>query len=212
MATQHTVQQGEHLLLIAEQYGFADYRSIWESPGNAELRLLRKNPNVLLPGDILTIPDKSTRTAICRTGAFHVFVMKRRKAKLRLRILDFFREPMAGAACSLMVAGVTTELTADGDGMIEQEIPVSARRATLVANEMVFEILIGHLDPEDQPTGLQERLNNLGYPRQFQEANEEIDWELLRFSTELFERDHELAVAGEATPALVEEVRRAHGS
>ena len=49
MATLHTVVQGEHLSRIAKQYGFTDYRVIWEHRRNAALRG-KRNPNVLFPG------------------------------------------------------------------------------------------------------------------------------------------------------------------
>jgi hypothetical protein len=57
MAIDHTVVQGEYLSKIARNYGFSDYRTIWEHPKNAALKQARQNPNVLFPGDRLFIPD-----------------------------------------------------------------------------------------------------------------------------------------------------------
>ena len=54
----HTVQQGEHLPALAERYGFQTIDPIWNDPANAELKQLRKNPMVLMPGDEVTIPDR----------------------------------------------------------------------------------------------------------------------------------------------------------
>ena len=58
MAVTHVVAQGEYLSLIAARFGFRDPRVIWNHPDNAALRERRKNPNVLFPGDVLTIPER----------------------------------------------------------------------------------------------------------------------------------------------------------
>lgn len=46
----HLVKQGECLSSIAAQYRFA-WEQLWNLPQNRELRLKRKNPNILFPGD-----------------------------------------------------------------------------------------------------------------------------------------------------------------
>ena len=61
MGATHTVQQCEYLSLIAKIYGFASYKTIWDHDGNADLREQRQNPNILLPGDLVFIPDKETK-------------------------------------------------------------------------------------------------------------------------------------------------------
>ena len=57
MPTKHTVQEGECVSSIAHDYGLLP-NTVWEYEENRTLRELRKNPNVLLPGDVLVIPDK----------------------------------------------------------------------------------------------------------------------------------------------------------
>src|ERR1035438_5291586 len=61
MPTAYTVKQGDHLSRIADQFGFSDYRVIWDYAGNADLKAQRKNPHVLFPGDSVIIPDKEQR-------------------------------------------------------------------------------------------------------------------------------------------------------
>ena len=65
MAGIHKVVQGEHLFGIARKYGFPDWKKIWNHGQNAELKELRKNPNVLFPGDelLFPIPNRARRTA-----------------------------------------------------------------------------------------------------------------------------------------------------
>ena len=56
----------------------------------------------------------------------------------------------------------------DGDGVIEQPIPPGVTQAKLTLGEgdeeEVFTLQIGHVDPIDTDSGIQARLNNLGYP------------------------------------------------
>ncbi|HEY6945459.1 MAG TPA: LysM domain-containing protein, partial [Candidatus Acidoferrum sp.] len=61
MSETHIVEQGEHLSQIAKKYGFPDYKIVWDHPENADLKKLRKNPNILFPGDQVFIPDKEEK-------------------------------------------------------------------------------------------------------------------------------------------------------
>lgn len=57
MAT-HIVQRGENLTLIARKYGIPHWQTIYHHPNNLEFRRKRPNPNIILPGDQLFIPDQ----------------------------------------------------------------------------------------------------------------------------------------------------------
>ena len=64
----HIVKQGESLSKIARTYGLASYQALYEAPENATLRANRPNPNVLFPGDEVTIPDHREKTVMIRAG------------------------------------------------------------------------------------------------------------------------------------------------
>ena len=57
MPKNYTVQPGDSLKKIAAKHGFSDYREIYDHPSNAPFRAKRPNPNVILPGDVIVIPD-----------------------------------------------------------------------------------------------------------------------------------------------------------
>ena len=57
MASEYTVK-GDYLTKIAKEHGFSDYRIIWDHAQNKQLKELRKNPNVIYPGDKLFIPTR----------------------------------------------------------------------------------------------------------------------------------------------------------
>lgn len=207
--TQYVVRQGDSLPTIAAAFGFASYRTVWEHPENAELRALRADPTVLLPGDVVFIPDVKAGSATVATGQAHRFKLARPKLLLRLRVLDLLGQPLANTPCTLVLDEREETVGTDGDGVLTHEIPVHLQTATLKVADTQYELLIGHLDPHDQPTGLLARLNNLGYV--VGAPGEEVEEEDLALAVRLFQWDHGLTIDGVVTPALMEAVRDAFG-
>lgn len=215
MPTDHVVQPGETVARIAAQYGFADWRTIWDHPDNQGLASQRTNPDVLAPEDVLVIPDKTEGKVSVATGKRHVFRVSASPIKLRLVLRDFDHEPLKSTKCTLSVAGQNLELQTDAEGLLEAEIPASAETAELrfqdplVPFELSVPIQIGHLDPVDTVAGQTARLNNLGYA-----AGSPEDEDRTRFehAVQEFQVDHDLKVdgaCGTKTQAKLEEV---HGS
>ncbi len=86
MPSQHTVQPGDCILSIAHEYHLP-WEKIWNHPDNADLKNKRKDPNVLLEGDVVHIPDPVQKTISVPTGARHRVVVKRQVVKLRMRVV-----------------------------------------------------------------------------------------------------------------------------
>jgi LysM repeat protein len=217
MAETYTVKQGDFLSKIAAKYGFTNFLTIWDDPQNAELKQERKNPNVLFPGDVLTIPDKKHKQESGSTEQRLRFQLKRSKIVLRLVLEDAFNKPIANAECELAVEGETHKLVSDGKGKIEKEIPASAGKATLVikdpstpVNDQVIPVLIGHLDPIDKISGQKARLNNLGY---FAGSLDTDDEDLLRSAVEEFQCEHmgKTEVDGKCGPKTQAKLLEVHG-
>lgn len=163
MATRHTVQQGDCLVSIAEQYGFF-WETLWNHAENRALRDRRSDPTVLLPGDVVFVPDREIKSHVRPTGARHTFRAKNVPAKLNLRLLDEGGDPRAGLAYVLNVDGVETRGSTDGDGYVKASIPPMARRGTLTltASGEEYDLDLGHLDPVDTILGAQARLAQMG--------------------------------------------------
>jgi N-acetylmuramoyl-L-alanine amidase len=160
----YRVQQGDCLSSVAKRRGF-DWKTIWDHPNNKRLRELRKDPNVLYPGDILFIPDKELAWEKVATTARHVFVLKPPKVNIRLRILEQGK-PVTGAAYTLKVDNVEIKSgSTDGSGRIEAEVDADAREAHVEMPERktVYVMKLGYLDPITETKGLQARLRQLGY-------------------------------------------------
>lgn len=213
MSETHVVEQGEHLSQIAKQHGFPDYKIVWDHPENADLKKLRKNPNVLFPGDEVFIPDKEEKEESGPTDKRHSFVVDKEKLKLVLVLEDLFEKPIAGATCALIAGNQSFQLTSDSKGKIEHEIPLDATSGFLViqSDQTPFKddpipLKIGHLHPVDELTGQVARLNNLGY---FPGKLDGSDTVAFKSAVEEFQCDHGLKVdgiCGQHTQAKLKEV------
>jgi len=210
MATSHTIRQGEHISRIAREHGFADYLIIWNDPANDALKKKRPNPHVLLPGDVLYIPDKQVKSVERPTTDRHTFQLARPTLKLRLVLRDFDNVPVPNAACELDVEGTTYQLTTTGEGLIEQDIPATAENGRLRVDSLDIDVplKIGHLDPPDEETGWLARLTNLGYT---DDRLGTIDPQELQSDIEEFQCDFGLKVTGKPDGPTRAKLKQVHG-
>jgi hypothetical protein len=214
MPITYTVVQGDYVSRIAAQQGFAGYSKIWNHPNNAELKNLRKNPEVLYPGDVLFIPDRVDRIEDRPTDAKHTFVAKIAPLKLRVVIKDVNNKPVANKPCQVIVDGHVFDLTTDGTGKVETEIPRTARdgRLTLrdpsVPIEIDLPILIGHLDPVEEKSGQFARLHSLGY----NPGETPDDANRFKRAIEEFQCENHLTVDGICGPATQSKLKLVFGA
>jgi Putative peptidoglycan binding domain/LysM domain len=160
---EHIVQQGECISSIARHYGF-HWRRLWDDPANHALKLKRKNPNVLFPDDVLMIPEKGIKEFDRSTDQRHPFRVRGGPVKLRVRLLAAGKA-IANEQYMLNIEDNSLHGTTDSTGLLEQVIPFEAEEATLLLGKEMTRILleVGHLDPLSEITGVQARLNNLGF-------------------------------------------------
>lgn len=240
MAKDHVVRQGECVLTIAEKKGFF-WETLWSHPNNAELKQLRGDPNVLLPGDVLHIPDKEEKTVSGATATLHRFRLKGTPGKLRLKIMkrppqeeeEAVEQTLAGAGeyieaepvqqqteaaadipFALYIDGVLiAEGRTDGEGIIEETIPASARRGRLVLEkgtpqERTITLNLGHMDPIDELVGVCKRLLNLGFPCP---TNVSEMTPAIQQALQNFQRQYDLEVTGEPDDATRSKLLEVHG-
>lgn len=171
MAKYHTVKQGECLATIAADNGFVDYHAIYDHPKNAALKAKRKNPDILLPGDVLYIPDKRQRDEPRGTGQQHIFQTPGPTVRLRVFLKDDQDNPVTGKPFTLDLGDAILSGTIGSDGLVEQPIPPGVRTARLRVvmtpgpqpSILEWKLEIGHLDPASTTTGAQGRLLNMGF-------------------------------------------------
>jgi N-acetylmuramoyl-L-alanine amidase len=204
----HTVEQGECLTNIAWRSGFAE-KPLWNHAANASLRARRKDPECLMPGDIITIPERQLRYEICATDQRHRFRRKDVPAKLHVRLL-MFGEPRRNVKYLLDVDGRTRWGETDPDGWVNESIPPAARQATITVNpgpdQDEYQLTLGTVDPLDEPSGIQGRLADLGFPCRVTGRMDEQTAGALR----RFQQARNLPITGEADGQTMQELEKAH--
>ncbi len=163
---EYVVQQGECFSSIAPRTGHL-WETLWDHPANESLKKVRKDPNVLLPDDKLTIPPIRSKHEGGETEMRHRFVLKGEQTLLRLALRDR-GNPIANAHYVLKIEHKTPKKgQTDDAGMLEASIPsgaMSARLSVAVGDEKrIYELHLGHIDPITEVRGVQARLNNLGF-------------------------------------------------
>jgi hypothetical protein len=207
----YVVKHGDCISSIAIAHGFF-WDTIWNLPENAGLKEARGDPNVLLVGDRVFIPEKRKRLETRPTEAKHSFVMKGVPARVRLQLLDE-DEPRVNEDYVLIVDGTPFEGATDAEGILEQVVPPNARKATLrigTAEEgEEYELSLGGLDPIDEISGIQMRLANLAFECGAPDGtlNEETQYALREF-----QRRYKLEETGEPDDGTRQELKKIHGS
>jgi len=163
MAPEYTVKEGDCILSIADAHGFF-WETIWNDPKNAELKNTRKDPNTLIPGDKVHIPDLRQKKHTCESDKAFTFKKKGIPAKLRFQIFDGFRFRI-NEEYILKVGKHSYTGSTDDEGVIEITVSTKVKEATLYIgpNQDEFPVQIGALLPVDETKGIQSRLSNLGF-------------------------------------------------
>ncbi|WP_165373822.1 MULTISPECIES: peptidoglycan-binding protein [Sorangium] len=211
MPISHRVEEGEGTTSISEKYGFFD-RTVWSHPDNAGLRARRRDMNALLPGDELVIPDKRIKEVSCATGASHRFKRKGIPAKYRVRLVSCGK-PLADLPYELVIdGGLKITGRSDAQGVVKSYVPAGARRGVLRVDRsprplLVIGISFGRVGPIEEVSGVQNRLNNLGYDcgepdGQFNDRT--------RAALRLFQRREDLTETGEIDDATRERIATLH--
>jgi hypothetical protein len=209
----HIVQPGECMASIAAQYGLADAMHLYQHPSNAGLRSVRAKPDILHPGDRVTIPDLKLKHVTVPVDATHRFVMRRPKKKVQIKLLRSDGQAFATGPFELRFNDSCVTGTIAGDGLLQATIPVDVFEAELVIGKWTRKILIGHLNPmQSAPdggvSGAQARLSNLGYDAG---AADGVLGPKSRNALWHFQSDNGLEAIGELNSDTISALELAHG-
>jgi hypothetical protein len=196
MAIRHVIEEGDSIIALSERYGLYAL-TIWKHADNRGLRARRSDMTLLVPGDVVVIPDREQGSVAADSGKRHRYRRQGIPAMLRVEVL------VEGAALAsrdyeLVVNGVARSGVTDDHGVLEEFVPASATRAILTVGEHEWILLIGHLAPVEEVIGVQQRLANLGYDPGAIDGmlNDTTSAALARF-----QRDQELRPSGEPDAA-----------
>ena len=206
--SEYKVKQGDCISSIADKYGHF-LKKLWDHPNNAELKEKRKDPNALYPGDIVFIPDKEEKLEPIATERKHRFRKNGVPVWLRLRLLNS-GESRANESYILDIDGILYSGTTNADGDLECSIPPGAKRGRLRVGEEQDEYILelGCVDPITEISGVQERLNNLGFDCGAADG-------VMRSETQAalieFQKKHDLPQSGEPDIETQNKLLKAHG-
>lgn len=173
---QYIIQQGDTLLKIAKQFGMSSSKALYMHSSNADFRKLRPDPNLIFPGDQITIPDDKTSVFSGLPDRRHVFVYSESGASekewLRLAMKDSDGQSVSGIRATLVTSGQSLESIESEEGVLEFDLTnirewqgelqiFSAEESTEPSHR--FQLQFAHLDPIDTISGIQARCNNLGF-------------------------------------------------
>jgi N-acetylmuramoyl-L-alanine amidase len=172
----HVVRQGETAAQIAWRYGFADVKAIWDDPGNRELAKARPNPAVLRPGDCVAIPPRKVAMFKLPPEQEAKITAKRPGQRLHLMVEWDVGDPAASARYELTFRHGHKEHrrrgTTKGDGLLDEKLPLQATQLRLFVwpkdsqgktDCVILDLGMGYLDPIEDLSGVQARLENLGF-------------------------------------------------
>jgi hypothetical protein len=164
----YVVKKGDFLLRLAAEFGF-DADTVWQDPSNEDLRALRSDPNILLAGDLLYIPDPPIEPPPMTSlvlGSTNAFVAPDPPTMtLTHRFIGDDPTTYASKSYTVQELDQLTGLMSDGDGVVTFEAPVTLDTATVVFTDTgeSWPLAIGDLDPINSPPGIFQRLQHLGY-------------------------------------------------
>lgn len=208
----YLVKAGECISSIAKQTGHF-WETIWNDGANSAVKEARKNPNVLLPGDRLTIPEFQEKQESIAPEARHRFKRKGEPSKFTMK---FYRDgkPRGGVKYEISIDGRKPILgSTDPDGQISVPIPGDAHRATLKLGEPpdleIYDLNLGTIQPISELAGVQMRLNNLG----FEAGPADGIWRSdTANAIALFQEENDMAPTGKLDETTRAAILEAHGS
>ncbi len=208
MPKKYIVQEGDSIPSIAIRFGLFP-ETIWKLPENQELREKRGNMNVLMPDDIVVVPDKEIKEVSKASDNEYVFVRKGTPALFRLQLFDG-EEPLKQQKYILTVDGKVIMGKTDDYGVLQHHLPPSAKNGKLSfpgTSRSELTLDFGNLDPQTEIVGVQKRLNNLGFycGTPDNKLNKRTKEALLEF-----QRRFELKETGEADAATVAKLVELH--
>ncbi|WP_437956184.1 peptidoglycan-binding domain-containing protein [Sorangium sp. So ce119] len=200
----YVIQQGDHLRKLAFRFGM-EAETLWRHEKNQALSQRRKNMDLLHPGDVLHVPAEPAPALELSAGTMNRYKARVPTIPVKLQLESAVRS-LAGQRFEVHGVGEGVEpicgtTTAEGEAAFD--VPVLVREVELRLPDagLVIPVLVGDLDPIDEPSGVAQRLRNLG----FLPPIGEVEAEDVTLALMAFQREQGLAVTG----AVDDETRRA---
>jgi hypothetical protein len=126
----HTVQPGDCFSSIAQENGYYNYLTLYGHPDNGTIKGRRKNPNMLVEGDVVKVPDKRQKKVALVLDKETRIVLDRRLTKLRVAVVDAEGRALKVSRCKLSV-GQASIAKLGSNGLLELEIRADEKTGSL---------------------------------------------------------------------------------
>lgn len=205
----YIVRPGDSLTSLAHRFDFSA-QEVWGHGDNQALASKRSHGDILMPGDVLCIPDsaESPKDRVV-PGGHNQYSKGPCEVTVSLRFLEH-GTPIAGAACHV-VELPDRKGTTDTEGCVTLRVPIAMQQFTLAFPDTGrrYAVRVGRLDPLSEISGLASRLRHLGYLEQGQNAH---DPATLSFVLHVFQFLNDLPQTGAADADTLEAILKLHGS
>jgi hypothetical protein len=204
----YVVQQGDHLAKLAFLFG-TDSATLWNDPRNAELAARRTNSRTLHPGDVIYVPGEPAPALELVVGEPNTYRARVPKVAIRVR-LDSSYVALAGKEYELHGLGSASPPrgVVSADSEVAFEVPVWTREVALHFHDpkLILKLRIGDLDPIEEPSGITQRLRNLGHLP----ATGAISSARLAAAIRTFQAQANLEMTGHLDSATRDAIQREH--
>jgi hypothetical protein len=209
------VQPGEHLTAIAERLGLPDTQIILSQSANSSFRD-RPHPEMLNPGETLTVPDLQPVKFTLATGKRHKLTIRRPKAKLRVKLVTFQGKATIATEAEVTPDGEPAEKASLDAGKLEAKLPPACPQALVKVKspdegspDVHWRLRLGHLVRSESDEGALARLRNLGY---YRVVAKDADVRERRAAIEEFQFDQGLTLSGKLDDDTKKKLEEIHGS
>lgn len=169
---EYVVKAGDRMSKIAHQHGYKDYQLLYLAQPD-EFRKKRPNPEILMEGDVVILPDKIEEKHSAKDKKAHTYEEDTRLPEVRVA-LRLAGKPLANKSFGVVVdppaassgkPPVTGMVKSDGDGKVAFHVEPAARKVLLICTQPIFsvELRLGELRPVAEAGGVEQRLDNLNY-------------------------------------------------
>jgi hypothetical protein len=164
----YVIKQGDFLAKLAYRFGF-DAATVWMGDENSDLRALRCNPNILLPGDVLYIPDPPDPEPISlKVGQSNDFLSDAPTIQVVVQFKGTDADPSMFSSQPFAIDELPdlTGLQTDENGVATIDgVPVTLSSITLTFSNtgVAQSILVADMDPINTLPGIFKRLQHLGF-------------------------------------------------
>jgi Putative peptidoglycan binding domain len=161
----YVVRQGDFLTKLAYEMGF-DPDAVWNDPKNASLKKSRTSFDVLCPGDVLYVPQSKPTSLPLTAGSTNNFTADVPLVDVTVTLMND-GEPLKNATYHVALDGSDTVIdgSTDGSGLLKLKVPLDCESVVVTLDEpsIQYRIRVGHMNPDNETSGIRQRLANLGY-------------------------------------------------